>query len=81
MKFPGRSLKSYQPYVGHLSTLLRTPFMPSNNVESQINLALNGQASRELRKIIPLNQLRKLGAFFTGEALAEKVMKHYSITN
>jgi len=79
MKFPGRSLKSYQPYVGHLSTLLRTPFMPSNNVESQINLALNGQASRELRKIIPLNQLRKLGAFFTGEALAEKVMKHYSI--
>jgi len=35
---------------------------------------LNGRAGRELRQTVPLSELRVLGAFFTGEVLAEKVV-------
>jgi len=38
--------------------------------------ALNGEASAALRRLIPLERLRKDGAFFTQSALAARIMRH-----
>src|SRR5580658_9477080 len=39
--------------------------------------ALNGQASAELRRLVPLKARRRFGAFFTGSELAGEFIAHY----
>lgn len=52
-------------------TILRNGGLPFPHVE-EASGHLDGLASRELRATVDLNDLRRLGAFFTGETLANQ---------
>src|SRR5437764_4378182 len=39
----------------------------------QVDAALDGEAGRELRRLVPLDELRATGTFFTGSVLATRV--------
>ena len=44
--------------------------------DSDVIAALDGQASRELRRTIPLETRRRFGAFFTGTELGSRLIAH-----
>jgi hypothetical protein len=46
----------------------------SDEWDERATAALNGQASLELRKVIPLKKRRRFGAFFTGSDLAARLI-------
>ena len=46
----------------------------SDNWDERATAALNGQASFELRQVIPLKKRRRFGAFFTGSELAARLI-------
>jgi hypothetical protein len=48
--------------------------------ESEITEALNGQVGQQLRKLVPLSELREYGAFFTGPKLAEAALLPFAGT-
>lgn len=48
----------------------------SENWGGKCHAALNGEASRMLRREIPLTTRRKFGAFFTGSSLGDSLMEH-----
>lgn len=63
-------MKEFQPYVRHLRTLVEQA-IAGNVTDEQIHASLNGEPSRELRRNVPIEQLRADGVFFTGERLAK----------
>src|SRR5258708_6010610 len=72
---PRPQVSSYRGYVDVLGQLL---IKPQDNVQwhCSTDAALDGQASAELRNAVTLDTRRKFGAFFTGSALAEKLLTH-----
>lgn len=46
------------------------------SLQSQIDAALDGQASSELRRLVPLSMRRANGAFFTGSMLAARAARY-----
>ena len=60
------------PYVEHLESLAAGPHVPVDRVA--LNAHLDGEAGRRLRGAIRVEELRELGAFFTGESLADRLM-------
>ena len=44
------------------------------NFEHAIAQALDGQPSKELRRLIPIDNIRSIGAFFTSSTLAERAL-------
>jgi hypothetical protein len=69
---PGPCATSFPGYVDSLAELLRSDGSPSHAVLSQA--ALDGQVSRNLRALVPLAHRRAAGAFFTSQALADRLL-------
>ena len=62
----------FVPYVEHLERLAG---LPATQVDvAELNAHLDGEASRQLRDVVTIKDLRKLGAFFTGELLAKRLV-------
>jgi hypothetical protein len=68
-------MKPFGSYVQNLKKLYLSATEPGAhaNLFQEVNAALDGQAARELRRLVPLNDLRATGTFFTGSGLAGKV--------
>jgi hypothetical protein len=69
-------VKPFAPYVHHLESLVREALHDSSGdvlTSHSIDEALDGQPSSELRRLVPLEDLRRAGAFFTGSRLAGRV--------
>jgi hypothetical protein len=64
-------LDSFSPYVRELEKLAGAG--PGRPFED-LSIHLDGEANRQLRSVVPISELRRLGAFFTGEALARKLL-------
>ena len=64
---------AYRTYVAGLRDLARE-FRRSKDWDKRAFAALNGQASLELRQVIPLKTRRRVGAFFTGSNLAARLI-------
>ena len=65
-------VSGFVPYVEHLERLAGRPAKLVNAAE--LNAHLDGEASRQLRDVVTIKDLRKLGAFFTGELLAKRLV-------
>ena len=70
-----RGVTAYRTYVARLKTLANETQRADGWSERAV-AALDGEASRELRKIISLKTRRRFGAFFTGSELAAQLIKH-----
>jgi len=68
-----RGFTAYRTYVAGLRDLAGK-FRHSNDWDKRALAALNGQASVELRQVIPLKTRRRVGAFFTGSNLATRLI-------
>ena len=68
-----RQFTAYRTYVAGLRDLAGE-FRRSDNWDERAFAALNGQASLELRQVIPLKNRRQFGAFFTGSDLASRLI-------
>jgi len=67
----------FRLYLRELRHLTREAVDAGGLPHSGIELAhghLDGRASRELRSAVALTELRRIGAFFTGEALARQLL-------
>ena len=64
---------AYRTYVAGLRDLAGE-FRRSDDWNKRAFAALNGQASLELRRVIPLKRRRRFGAFFTGSDLAARLI-------
>jgi len=62
-------MRAYRHYVLQLRDLAR-----GDGSQADVDAALDGEPKRRLREIVPLSQIKKSGAFFTGHALASKLM-------
>jgi len=68
-------LRTFEPYVAELERLSRGH---GRHRVAQFAPHLDGEAGRRLRGVVSIEELRRLGAFFTGEALAARVVQHVS---
>jgi hypothetical protein len=68
-----RGFTAYRTYVAGLRNLA-SEFRRSNDWDERAFAALNGQASLELRRVIPLKKRRRFGAFFTSSDLATRLI-------
>ncbi|MEQ1852738.1 MAG: hypothetical protein ABMA01_14240, partial [Chthoniobacteraceae bacterium] len=68
----------FADYEAYVSTLQRLACEPrtADAWDARTVAALDGQASTELRRVIPLATRRQFGAFFTGSTLAERLIAH-----
>lgn len=70
-------MKSYGPYVKKLESLASGLFHGSTTLSRRrFSRTLNGQASEELRALVPLEDRRDSGAFFTPSRMGRKLIKH-----
>lgn len=69
-------MKAFRPYVTRLEELLaRSTRLPTDSgLVNDVEAALDGQPSAELRRRVSLGRLRATGAFFTGSALAQRAI-------
>lgn len=67
-----RQMRKYGPYVQRLAHLL-TDAWRDELASPAIDRTLDGEPSRELKRLVPLSSRRASGAFFTGADLAAKV--------
>jgi hypothetical protein len=67
-------MKAYGSYVQTLERLYLdvTRRGPEEGLPGEVTLALDGEAGRQLRLLVPVDELRAAGAFFTGSDLAAK---------
>ena len=68
-----RGFTAYRKYVAGLRNLAGESKRP-DDWNKRVDAALNGQASLELRQVIPLKKRRRFGAFFTGSNLAARLI-------
>lgn len=69
-----RGVTAYGTYVARLKTLA-SENQRADGWNERADAALDGEASRELRKVIALKTRRRYGAFFTGSKLAARLAK------
>ena len=69
-------MEAFRPYVARLEELLGRSMRPARDAEFSRDLeaALDGQPSVELRRRVPIDLLRETGAFFTGSAMAKRAL-------
>src|SRR4051794_20716637 len=67
-------MQGFLPYVRELEGLLFLAADSTASVQKRLEPALNGEASRELRRRVPLKLRRASGAFFTGSDLAAQLL-------
>jgi hypothetical protein len=76
-------MEGFEPYVRSLESLvLRAGGLasPSAEDEQQIAATLDGQPSERLRRLVTLPTRRSAGAFFTGQAVADRALGPYMPT-
>jgi hypothetical protein len=77
--FKASSVMPFMAYTADLRQRLRLQLNCTGNiVPESIAAALDGQPSRELRRLVPLADRRRDGIFFTGSELAEVAAKSMS---
>jgi hypothetical protein len=66
-------MEAFRPYVVRLEELLYRSMRPARDAAfpEDLDAALDGQPSAELRRQVPIDVLRETGAFFTGSAMAK----------
>jgi len=66
-------MEAFRPYVARLEELLLRSMRPVRDAKfpGDLEAALDGQPSAELRRQVPIDVLRETGAFFTGSTLAK----------
>jgi SAM-dependent methyltransferase len=69
-------MQSIETYIQHLEELTAKLPCAQHYKEhtNDVELALNGQLSKTLRKHVPLADLQASGAFFTGEVMADQLV-------
>jgi len=67
-------MKAFRPYVERLERMATDSLAQSDDWTSRVSSALNGEPGRELADALSLRTRRKMGAFFTGEVLAQKAV-------
>src|ERR1017187_1243383 len=69
-------MEAFRPYVASLEELLGRSMRPARDAEfsKDLEAALDGQPSAELRRRVPINLLRETGAFFTGSEMAKRAL-------
>ena len=66
---------TFAPYVEHLATLLRATTSAGTGArKAELASALDGQPGRQLRKLYTIEALRETGTYFTGSALANRLV-------
>jgi hypothetical protein len=66
---------TFAPYVEHLATLLSaTAHDGADARKAELASALDGQPGRQLRKLYTIDALRETGTYFTGSALANRLV-------
>src|SRR5580692_5811675 len=63
----------YRPFISELKRLAHHTAL-DEEWNPRVAAALDGQASQELRRVVPLDARRKAGAFFTGTALSARLI-------
>lgn len=66
-------MKSFEPYVREIENLV-TLFHKDERSRLAVDGALDGQPSKALRQLVPLEVLREAGVFFTGSELANRTV-------
>jgi N-6 DNA Methylase len=67
--------RTFAPYVEHLATLLRATACDGADArKAELASALDGQPGRQLRKLYTIDALRETGTYFTGSALANRLV-------
>ena len=71
-------MKEFAGYVRRLQSLAQhaSTLLSEKGGCRQIDAALDGEPSSHLRRVVPLEQLRTSGAFFTGGRLARSAIAH-----
>jgi hypothetical protein len=62
----------FVPYVEHLESIAQRPAALLDI--GDLSAHLDGEAGRQLRGVVKIEDLRRAGAFFTGEALANRLI-------
>jgi hypothetical protein len=74
---------AFREYAGYVSELMR--LMEDTSVSSdwqrKVDLALNGQPNRELRRLSSLQDRRYYGTYFTGPALGDSLLANCTSIN
>jgi hypothetical protein len=66
---------TFAPYVDHLATLLGATVRDGADArKAELASALDGQPGRQLRKLYTISDLRDTGTYFTGSALANRLV-------
>jgi len=66
---------TFAPYVEHLATLLGATARDGADArKAELASALDGQPGRQLRKLYTIDALRDTGTYFTGSALANRLV-------
>lgn len=65
-------MEKYEPYLLRLNKLL-LEFRQQAARRDDVREALNGEAARQLRRLVPVETRKSSGAFFTAGALVEKI--------
>lgn len=70
-------MKGFEPYLGLLESIVDELAKPTHYIDAseRVHAALNGQPAIELRRLIPLTDIREAGAFFTGSRLAKAALR------
>ncbi len=71
-------LQQIEPYLSHLEDMafgLHPVADLGGSFQTSVEDALNGEFSKTLRNVVPLPVLRSYGAFFTDEAMSDKLVQ------
>ncbi len=67
--------ETFAPYVDHLATLLVATVRDGADArKAELASALDGQPGQQLRKLYTISDLRDTGTYFTGSALANRLV-------
>jgi N-6 DNA Methylase len=75
VRFSLCEMKALDPYVDEMATLLR------HDVNVQGLAVLNGEVARELRGRVTIGARRAAGAFFTGAALSQRLVRSSDLSD
>jgi len=72
-------MKAFRPYVEHLEGLATSSSDQSADWTRRVASALNGEPGSELADVLSLRTRRRMGAFFTGETLAQQTIPSFKV--
>ncbi len=67
-------MRGFRPYVERLESLVARATRRTSGADPDILAALDGEPAEQLRRLVPLEDARSAGAFFTGSCLAKRLV-------